>query len=378
MIHHFKNYVLRQNISQMDKAPEHLGAANNIIKQFRTLGVTEQEAIALDDIQQVLNKYSNALLLAHEFIQKHKTPVEIDSQIKVDDTYAFRGMEVLDKVLEQLNRTYGDDYIHTKTKELTALKGVLGFGGMIHDFKNHVLRQDKKRKEIVFNKILVAKEIIQLYKGHKLTLAESIALEDIQTTLNQYAQALNSVFKFVNEQLKPRTIDQQAKVDDSKAIRGLIVLDREIARKIDTDSKEISQQLSFSSELGEKVAWAITLLLLFIIIFSLWILYFKLIKPLAVLTRNMRQLADGDLSLSIADTHINNEVGDMAKALVVFKDNALLKQKADKQLELNHVQLLDEVEKRKSLKNNWNKNIFLKRSFVNDDLSSSGHENGYS
>jgi len=344
MIHHFKNYVLRQNIDQMDKAQEHLGAANNLIEQYRVLGVSEQEVIALDDIQAVLENYSVALLSAKMLIQQHKTPIEIDRLIKVDDNYAFRGLEVLDKDLELINRSYGDAYIHTKTKDLTALKGVMGYGGMIHEFKNYVLRQDESRKDIVFNKISTAKKIIQTYKEHELSLAETIALEDIENTLNHYELALNNVFKFVNKQLTPRAIDQQVKVDDLKAIRGFIVLEREIARKITLKSQRISRQLAFSTQLGKRVTWAITVLLIFTIIFSLWVLYSKLIKPLSELNRNMEMLAQGDLSLSIKGADKNNEIGDMAKSLVVFKHNALLKQAIDKELEAKHAQLLIEVE----------------------------------
>jgi len=346
MIHHFKNYVLRQNLSQMDKAQEHLGAAHNIIEQYRVLGANEQESIALDDIYQVLNNYSKALLLANKLVQKNKTPVEIDSLIKVDDHYAFRGLEVLDKDLENINRSYGDAYIHTKTKDLTALKGILGYGGMIHEFKNYVLRQDETRKDIVFNKIYIANEIIESYQAHELTLAEKVALEDIKKTLNDYEQALNKVFKFVNEHLKPKAIDQQVKVDDSKAIRGFIILEREIARKIAADTNTISKQLAFSTELGERVTLAIALLLAFTIVFSLWILYSKLIRPLSELSQNMDLLANGDLSLSINGIEENNEIGDMARSLKVFKENALLKQKSDNELKDSHSQLVKEIEQK--------------------------------
>jgi len=349
MIHHFKNYVLRQHISQMDKAQEHLGAANNIVKQFRTLGATEQEMIALDDIQQVLNKYSDALLSTNQLIAEHKTPVEIDGLVKVDDTYALRGLDILDADLELLNRQYGDAYIHTKTKDLTALKAIMGFGGMIHEFKNYVLRQDESRKEAVHNKILEAKKLIKQYKIHEVTLAETVALEDLEITLNAYEQGLANVATFIDKKLKPKAIDEKVKVDDSKAIRAFIVLEREIARKMYADSSKLSKQLNFSHELGERVTLAIILLMLFTIVFSVWSLYSKLIKPLIELNLNMEQLAKGNLDLVINGMDSNNEVGDMARNLLIFRENALLKQQADKLLSDNNTQLVAEVHTREQV-----------------------------
>jgi len=346
MIHHFKNYVLRQNNTQMDKAQEYLGAANNIINQFRTLGPREQEIIALDDIQRILNKYSKALLNTHQLIKEHKKPVEIDRLIKINDGYALRGLEILDKDQEIINRSYGAAKFHTKTKDLTTLKGIIGFGGMIHEYKNYILRQEAARKEGVLNKITEAYATIKRYKEHKISLAEVLALEDIESTLKHYEAALSNISEFIKNKTSAQEIDRNVKIDDSKAIRGFIVLEREIARKIEIDSKKLSQQLSFSEKLGEQVSWAIILLSIFTIIFSLWVLYSKLIKPLSELNHNMEQLASGNLSISIQGMDKNNEVGFMARNLLTFQENAKLKQKSDQALELSHEKLLNEIKEK--------------------------------
>jgi len=43
----------------------------------------------------------------------------------------------------------------------------------------------------------------------------------------------------------------------------------------------------------------------------------------------MEQLANGDLLMLIKGTDKNNEVGYMAKKLLIFKENSLLKEKTD-------------------------------------------------
>jgi len=225
----------------------------------------------------------------------------------------------------------------------------MGFGGMIHEFKNYVLRQDVSRREGVHNKILEAKKLIKQYKIREVTLAETVALEDLEITLNAYEQGLANVATFIDKKLKPKAIDEKVKVDDSKAIRAFIVLEREIARKMYADSSKLSKQLNFSHELGERVTLAIILLMLFTIVFSVWGLYSKLIQPLIELNLNMEQLAKGNLDLVINGMDSNNEVGDMARNLLIFRENALLKQQADKLLSDNNTQLLAEVHTREQV-----------------------------
>ncbi|HEX3502906.1 MAG TPA: methyl-accepting chemotaxis protein [Xanthobacteraceae bacterium] len=56
---------------------------------------------------------------------------------------------------------------------------------------------------------------------------------------------------------------------------------------------------------------------------GLWIAMTKITKPLVRLGENMNHLADGDLTADIAGQERGDEVGIMAKAVQVFKDNAL-------------------------------------------------------
>ncbi len=46
-------------------------------------------------------------------------------------------------------------------------------------------------------------------------------------------------------------------------------------------------------------------------------------RPLGVMTRTMRSLADGNLDVSVPDTERRNELGEMAHAMEVFRENAV-------------------------------------------------------
>ena len=76
----------------------------------------------------------------------------------------------------------------TKTEVVTRLRGVLGYGGMIHQFKNYVLRQDAPRIKKVETKIGAALKAIESYRKLGVNKAEEKALADIGGVVNAYAK----------------------------------------------------------------------------------------------------------------------------------------------------------------------------------------------
>lgn len=63
--------------------------------------------------------------------------------------------------------------------------------------------------------------------------------------------------------------------------------------------------------------------LLALTLFVTWLLLFRIARRMTSITKSMAQLADGDTSLTISHLDDRDEIGDMARALGVFRDNAL-------------------------------------------------------
>ena len=62
-------------------------------------------------------------------------------------------------------------------------------------------------------------------------------------------------------------------------------------------------------------------------------------RPIVEITRNMRRLAAGDLDVEIGSTDRTDEIGEMAAALDVFKENAVRRQMAEEELARKEAQL---------------------------------------
>lgn len=74
--------------------------------------------------------------------------------------------------------------------------------------------------------------------------------------------------------------------------------------------------------------------------FAAWIVLS--IRPLHTMTGAMQRLADDDLSVEIPDATARNEIGDIARAVQVFKDNALEVKRLEEEQELAEVRNAEE------------------------------------
>ena len=60
-----------------------------------------------------------------------------------------------------------------------------------------------------------------------------------------------------------------------------------------------------------------------VVMFISWLLFARIARRLVATTKAMASLANGDTSVTINDLKSTDEIGDMARSLVVFRDNAL-------------------------------------------------------
>ena len=112
-----------------------------------------------------------------------------------------------------------------------SLRGAIGYDGMIHDFKNYVLRSDDKYFEHAQSHLGAAREILERYKLLELTAAEIAAIEDIKKVFDDYLAALNKTKMMISQGYSIIDIDKAVTVNDEPAIRGFKVLRYEVVSK---------------------------------------------------------------------------------------------------------------------------------------------------
>jgi len=330
MIHDFKNYVLRQDVMYRNNVEANISAAHAILHQYNDLVLSASEYVAIEDIEHVLDEYLKSLRLVEKLIkQPGISIVEIDKAVKVDDSPALRGLTTL---RQEMRSDKSNTKKLSKSRIVADIRAAIGYGGMIHEFKNYVLRHDDASIEKINAKAKEASAAIEQYRNYDLTRAEIIAFRDIESTLFAYADQLSTIEGFSAENISALDIDSMVRIDDIPLLRGLHILDREINAQVNRDSRRVTQTLQMVGQTIQLGTWGVVIIIVIVIFIIIWLFQAQIIQPIMQLTKNMSMLANNKLDIEISAHHQQNEVGQMARSILFFKKNLIKRREAEEKL----------------------------------------------
>ncbi|MEH6497350.1 MAG: ATP-binding protein [Pseudomonas marincola] len=167
-----------------------------------------------------------------------------------------------------------------KQAYLSVLRGSIGYGGMIHNFKNYILRNDKHYLLNAYRSMLEAKIIVNGYRELGISAEERTALKELGSVIEKYriAMARAEALFAVNSSIV--NIDNQISIDDKPALRALEKLTGAVADLRQSKTDVISGEISSLVNTVTLAAIGIGLLLLIMILGLTWFLRFRLINPL--------------------------------------------------------------------------------------------------
>ncbi len=121
-----------------------------------------------------------------------------------------------------------------KQELLRELRGILGFGGMIHNFKNYVIRSEERYRSQFLS--LHQKAMALLSEYHSIdgvTAEEKEALQTITETIDEYKKKLAIAASYAERGSFIVAVDKLVKVDDEPALKALVLL----ATQLGVDAK---------------------------------------------------------------------------------------------------------------------------------------------
>ncbi len=217
---------------------------------------------------------------------------------------------------------------------LQELNAAIGYGGMIHQFKNYVLRQDRSRIVKVQTKVRAATVALTAYRAVGISAKEGEALKTIAATIAKYADALASAEKLTAQGAGPRAVDKAIKINDGPALKAIATLNQELVKARASSSQSVYGAVNWLSKFATLVALAVGIMLTVFLIFMVWFTSFRLGRPLRAMVDAMTRLAGGDHEVDVPALGRGDEIGEMAQTVQVFKDNALeVKRLEDEQKE---------------------------------------------
>ncbi len=210
-----------------------------------------------------------------------------------------------------------------KTGYLQDLGTAIGYGGMIHQFKNYVLRQDRPRIVKIQTKVRAATVALTAYRSVGVNDAEKKAIEAIGTVIAKYADALAVAENLAAEGKSSREVDKAIKISDKPAVKGIALLKGELVKAREASSTGVYAAVDQIAAFTKGSTVAVGLVLSLLVAVMVWFTTFRLGRPLDEMTGAMGELAAGDKTVEIPATDRTDEIGEMAAAVQIFKDNMI-------------------------------------------------------
>ncbi len=322
MIHQFKNYILRKDAKRIDKINIAVGASLNALDEYESAIISDAEHKAVADIRKTIKEYAGKSKDAQKLVESGASSEAIDKVIKISDSAALKGIETLNNALvaSHIGEQAGES---TKIEVLNGLRSALGYGGMVHQFKNYVLRRDQKRVAKVVAKFAEAKEAIKQYRNFDITDNEKAALDSIIGVIDKYGSGLDKAQSLAKKGLTPEEIDTRIKVSDKPAIDGLNTLYSEITISVQHEIETIDHALASTAKISLLSVIASFVLSIILATLTYIIMFRSILNPLAGITEAMKTLSSGDANVDISQYASNNEIGEIAQATEVFRINAI-------------------------------------------------------
>lgn len=104
---------------------------------------------------------------------------------------------------------------------ISSLRGYLGYGGIIHNFKNYVIRKDESYRARMMDQLTQFDAVMASYLSEPLPDAERRALETIRATIEEYRGKIKIADRAVAGNWPAERTDRLVKVDDTEAILAL-------------------------------------------------------------------------------------------------------------------------------------------------------------
>jgi len=322
MIHNFKNFVLRGNDTYLERTQDALGGLRLAFHQYSLLPLSGTEKAAIKDIERTISRYHDELHVAQREVNTGSDPIEIDELVKVDDSAAIRGLKTLSQ--EALPQET-DKMQTTKAVLIGELMQAAGYGGMIHNYKNYLLRGTKSYCDKALANLAYLREVIGQYRKLEINRGEKIALEDLEGMVGAYSAAIKTIQTMKADNSLLAEIDHKIRIDDIPALNALALLTSQANEEVQVQSEAMSRSLAAISQMKNIISLGGLFLVGLITFILLRLLNFHIITPVGLISQAMRRIADGDYKTEIKEPDGDNEIATMTRDLIVLRKNSALR-----------------------------------------------------
>jgi diguanylate cyclase (GGDEF)-like protein/PAS domain S-box-containing protein len=97
-IHHFQDYVVGQDPELLSEVQRDLADLSWLILQYNVLGTSDEEQVAIRQLQETIKHYGIKLEIARDSVAKGRDPGQADILAKIDDFPALEALSFLEEI----------------------------------------------------------------------------------------------------------------------------------------------------------------------------------------------------------------------------------------------------------------------------------------
>jgi HD-GYP domain-containing protein (c-di-GMP phosphodiesterase class II) len=186
---------------------------------------------------------------AQEIYLKHFNRISKLEYTKIFDTKAVKD------IFLEVEKDRNIIYVKTeKNAVLSEIKELIGYGGLIHNFKNYVLRGEDKYAQNFKKQYLELTIIINKYKVFKGISTEEVSqLEAIEKVFSRYLKGIEIAIDAYEKGNTVLAIDKLVRVDGYSAIDAFNNLKTNIYGSQVNWYKHATQKINFLKEIEDKI-----------------------------------------------------------------------------------------------------------------------------
>ncbi|WP_310621421.1 hybrid sensor histidine kinase/response regulator [Flexibacterium corallicola] len=174
---------------------------------------------------------------------------------------------------------------------ISELYGHFGYGGMIHNFKNYVLRQDGVYRKGFESSYKGVMRTLNYYGADQTNALEKEAIAQIKLVAQAYALKIPVIEHSIREGLSAEETDRLVRVDDSAAFSALTALEHNWRERRNSNLQGIVSAISEGESLVRTVSFILVVLV--VAAFVLMVLMHTLVSSaLAATERLKRELGE--------------------------------------------------------------------------------------
>ncbi len=204
--------------------------------------------------------------------------------------------------------SYYTEQFQQRNEHLAGIMASIGYGGIIHNFKNFVIRGNDKYIDRIYGIYDRFNEHVDAFNAiESVTEKEKEQLLVIADTMKKYVSFVPVTQQMARDGSMVKEIDAVVKIDDSGALEALAYLNKAFSTFYSQGREEILDQLSLALTqlfIGMGVITVILSVILFLIIRALR----KRMESFSSITK---EIADGDLTRTI-DSSTRDVLGKLA------------------------------------------------------------------